>query len=86
MVNTFLENRYAKGKKESNETKLTVSKVELELTRLINSISTSLPVPEPGMSIREKQNLEIEIAARQQAQVYFRKALRELHRGARYLR
>jgi hypothetical protein len=86
MVKTFLENRYAKGKKESDETRLTASKVEVELHRLITSVISHAPVADPKMSTREKQDFEIKTAALQQAQVYFRKALRELQRGARYLR
>lgn len=84
MVKTFLENNYGKNKKDTEDRSYTIAKVELELARLINSIANE---PSPVvLSKRDKQNAEIRMAALQQATVYFRKALRDLQRGAKYLR
>lgn len=85
-MHTFLENKYGKKKKEENETKISVKQVEAELSKLIDSITNIVPPSTKDMSRKEKQDLEIQQAAMKQAQVFFRKALREFNRGVRYLR
>ena len=86
-MKTFLENRYAKNKKEVNENKISITKVEQELTKLIISITNTQPTPiTANMSRKEKEDIDIQQAGMRQAQVFFRKALRELRKGTRYLR
>lgn len=86
-MQTFLENKYAKTKKEVNETKISAVKVEQELTKLITSLTNAQPPPiTKDMSRKEKEDIEIQQAAIKQAQVFFRKALRELNKGVKYLR
>jgi len=86
MLKSFLENKYAKTKKENNEVKLSINRIELEVDRLINTITNLPPVDTTKMSRLEKQAVEIRTAELQQAQVFFRKALKILQKGARYLR
>lgn len=85
-MKTFLENRYGKNQKEENETKISAVKVEQELSKLIISLVNYVPPDTRKMSRREKEEVEIKQAAIRQAQVFFRKALREFEKGTRYLR
>jgi hypothetical protein len=85
-MKTFLENRYGKNQKEENETKISAVKVEQELSKLIISLVNYVPPDTRKMSKREKEEVEIKQAAIRQAQVFFRKALREFEKGTRYLR
>lgn len=69
-MKTFIENRYGKNKPAEDDTKISVLNIEKELTKLILSL-----VNKPETSASEKQ-----------AEVFFRKALRDFRKGTRYLR
>ena len=80
-MDSFLESKYKKIKKSKEEAKkqerlkdarLGSQKVEHELLRLLKTLSGN----------KEEEISDVE----KQAEVFFKKALKEFYRGARYLR